>query len=398
MLTHELTAGGTGTHVYELAQGLSKRQHQIYILSLRPYEEAFFLEPNITFCCTPSAADYIAAINRLFEHSAPPDIVHCHNLVCFPLASILCERFPCRLVSTVHGVVRPLADRLGCSAMPKAIKLETRLCLESQRVICVSHAVRHDVRAMYDVESSRLTTIYNGMDIAAFSNWAADTFRHESAKQQYAANGEQVVVFGGRIDIQKGLGFLLEAAVQVCRRMDRVKYLIAGDKSSPYAHAILAAVRRHLSEEKMQFIGKVSRLELASLYAFAQLAVVPSLYEPFGYAAVEAMACGCPVVASDVDGLKEVIENGVTGQLVPMHKATIPWRMDSAELVEAQCLLLNNSRLREQQARAAQSYVRSSFGLEVMSKRVDDVYQEAMQLPPKRIDTAITESLTTGVS
>jgi glycosyltransferase involved in cell wall biosynthesis len=160
------------------------------------------------------------------------------------------------------------------------------------------------------------------------------------------------VGFGGQWHPRKGLAPLLEAWTMVRKRLPAAELCLAGGaglwkdvSASPQAQAPARRVEAMAQEGALRIVGEQKRSEMPAFWNSVSVAVVPSLYEPFGLVALEALACGVPVVASAVGGLPEFVVNGECGFLVPPN--------DPSRLAAALVDLLNNPELRQKMAAAA---------------------------------------------
>jgi D-inositol-3-phosphate glycosyltransferase len=177
---------------------------------------------------------------------------------------------------------------------------------------------------------------------------------------------EPMILFVGRIEPLKGIDILLRAVSNIDGRF-RV-LVIGGDGKDLARRAELAALAAELRiADKLTFIDAVPHDALPLYYNAADICVVPSYYESFGLVAVEAMACGVPVIASRVGGLKETVQDGKTGYLVP-------WLCPEpfAERVD---LLLNNEPLRRSLGREAR-LAAERYGWSEVAARVEGVYHD----------------------
>jgi glycosyltransferase involved in cell wall biosynthesis len=158
--------------------------------------------------------------------------------------------------------------------------------------------------------------------------------------------GDRLVLFAGRLNPMKGVTDLVESAARVAAALPSVRYaLVGGADHRDYGESVRQAIARHpVLEGRVLLLGKVPRHQLALLYRTADLAVVPSIYEPFGYASLEAMAAGLPVVGTDTGGIAEVVAHGETGLLVPVVPTGDCRReVDVGALARAQLTLLEDA-------------------------------------------------------
>jgi len=150
----------------------------------------------------------------------------------------------------------------------------------------------------------------------------------EMVRQRYGVGyGEKLILCVGRLVPQKGIEYFIRAIPQIARRYPEAKYIIVGEG---WSRDILEAEARASGHgKKIRFTGFASDQEVIDLMTSADVLVVPSIYEPFGIVALEGMATGVPLVASQVGGLAEVVDHDRTGIFVyPRSPDSIAWGID----------------------------------------------------------------------
>jgi alpha-maltose-1-phosphate synthase len=220
-------------------------------------------------------------------------------------------------VATVHSLepLRPWkAEQLGggyaLSSWCEQVALEA-----ADAVIAVSEGMRRDVLACYPaIDPDRVDVVYNGVD--------ADEYAPDRGTDVLERHGvdpaRPSVVFVGRITRQKGVAHLLRAALRIDPQAQLV--LAAGAPDTPELAAEVTARMEQVRAERGNLIWlqeMLPKAEVIQLLSHATVFVCPSIYEPLGIVNLEAMACEAAVVASAVGGIVEVVEDGVTGRLVP---------------------------------------------------------------------------------
>lgn len=157
------------------------------------------------------------------------------------------------------------------------------------------------------------------MDASRYA--ALSATERDAWRAQWAEPHERIVYFVGRLQQEKGLFVLVDAARQALAVAPNVKFIIAGTGS------ILGALRAQVQawglSDRIWLPGYISDMMRDQLFQMADVAVAPSLYEPFGIVALEAMAAQCPVIVSDVGGLSEVVDDGLTGIKIPPDRSDL---------------------------------------------------------------------------
>jgi glycogen(starch) synthase len=190
--------------------------------------------------------------------------------------------------SHIHGVERWMANR-------------------AERVITCSAYMREHVADIYALEEERVTVIPNGIDPDELVP-VADL---DDLRLRFAGPDEQLVLLVGRLVYEKGFQLALEALPGLIERVGKVRFLVAG--SGTHEQELRAQATALGLDEHGTFLGWIGDDVLHSLYRIADLTVVPSIYEPFGLVALEAMASGCPCLVADTGGLREVVPNEDVG-------------------------------------------------------------------------------------
>jgi glycogen(starch) synthase len=187
--------------------------------------------------------------------------------------------------SHIHGVERWMATR-------------------ADAVIVCSHYMRGHVADVFEIDESRIAVIPNGIDPSELR--PVDDLR--SLRAQFAEPHQRLLLLVGRLVYEKGFQLALDALPSVLKQVEDVRFIVAG--SGTHEAELKAQARRLGLERHGSFLGWIGDDALHSLYRIADLCVVPSIYEPFGLVALEAMASGCPCIVADTGGLREVVPAG----------------------------------------------------------------------------------------
>lgn len=389
MLTREYPPevyGGAGVHVGELVGALRGRVD----VRVRCFG-ADRAEANTLAYAVPSSLQHAnPAIGTLGVDLAMAadisgvDLVHSHTWYA-SLAGFLAKQLHgVPHVVTAHSLepLRPWkAEQLGGGYRVSSWAERTAM-LDADAVIAVSHGMRRDILRVYpDMDPGRVHVVHNGIDPEAWAPGANPAFL---ARHGIAAD-RPLIVFVGRITRQKGLPYLLKAARALPADVQLV--VCAGAPDTP---EILAEVRAAVDALQRSRSGVVwiedhlPRPDLIALLTAATVFVCPSVYEPLGIVNLEAMACSTAVVGTATGGIPEVVDDGVTGLLVPIDQEQdgtgTPRDPDCfvADLTAALSDLATDPARARRYGEAGRSRVVSDFTWGAVAGRTLDVYRAVL--------------------
>jgi glycogen synthase len=293
------------------------------------------------------------------------DVVHGHDWLVAGAGDHLAKRFRAPFVATIHatefGRHQGWVDKHPQSYIHG---VERWMANRADRVITCSAYMREHVADVYGLEESRIAVIPNGIDPSELVPVDdLDTLRSRFAKPR-----EKLVLLVGRLVYEKGFQLALEALPRLIERVGDVRFLVAG---SGTAEAELREQATALGlDAHGTFLGWIGDDVLHSLYRIADLTVVPSIYEPFGLVALEAMASGCPCLVADTGGLREVVPNEDVGLRFRSR--------DPRSLASMAERLLTDEELRDRLVAEASEHV-LSFDWADVARQVGEVYTELVR-------------------
>lgn len=322
--------GGISPHVYELSQELQRKGIEVHVVTKAtpnaPDEE---VEPSgvqihrVHLEKKPN--DFLHEIQllnqatdkrvrQLLEDWRPggqPTIFHAHDWLSLDAARELKYEYKLPMVATVHATEAGRHGGIHNETQRYIHEQEYWLTYEAWRIIVCSEFMKGEVIRLFDSPIDKVDVIFNGVNAAKFDfEWSEEErLKHRAT---LALPEEKIVMFVGRFVREKGIQVLLNAANVVLAQEPDTKFLIVGGGDRKRYERFLewAGLR-----EKVLFTGFMANRSLHQLYRVADVAVFPSLYEPFGIVALEGMAAGAAVVSSDAGGLKEVVLHDETGTL-----------------------------------------------------------------------------------
>ena len=243
------------------------------------------------------------------KKSRQPVLLHVHDWLGLFAGRALKHRYRLPLVSTIHATEFGRNNGIHTDIQRYINQCEYDLQFESWRVIVCSGFMRGEAGYALGTAWDKIDVIYNGVVSDRFSSYF-DSAERQAFRNRFAAPDEKIIYFIGRMVREKGAQILIDALPRVRAQYHDAKLVIAGGghRSHLEEQALYTGVAPHV-----HFAGRVSDEDRDRLYKVADVAVYPSLYEPFGIVALEAMAAHVPVVVSDAGGLREVVEHDVSG-------------------------------------------------------------------------------------
>ena len=304
------------------------------------------------------------------------DLIHSHYWLSAEVARTLAPRWRVPRIQMFHtlGLVkREVMDEDIDGESDVRVTIERRAVRESAAVTAASEIEVAELVDLYGADPAKLHIIPCGVDPNVFRPMRQMDAREALGRDQC----ERIVLFVGRIEQIKGIDVLLRALGLLFFRHPELRndlcLLVVGgaldpDDDSPEVEKIeelQRLVHQHRMEANVAFVGSMDQQRLALFYAAADVCAVPSLTESFGLVALEAMACGTPVVGTRVGGLQTLIEHGESGLLVPAG--------DYQALAESIAKVLTDHRLRMHLAHGARDRA-EHFSWRIVGDRVETLY------------------------
>ncbi|HEX6231984.1 MAG TPA: glycosyltransferase family 4 protein [Jiangellaceae bacterium] len=389
-----LVYGGLGRHVHGLSESLVADGHEVTVLTQAypgaPAEETV---RGVRVLRVRYAGDrsnfprWVRGLNRVQTGAGhtllerwQPDVIHAHDWVAAEAGIELATAAGRPLVATIHATEAGLWNGWITSPLSRARhNTEAWMVRAATQTIVCSEAMRAEVAAALTVSPDDLTKVHNAVDPAMWRTSCGERARARAALGIPSAT--PLVVLAGRIEWEKGGDVAVRALRAIRNAHPGTHLVLAGTGSRRPTLEKLA--RAHRVFRAVRFVGHLGQRELAALLGTADVALVPSSYEPFGMVALEAAAAGTPVVAGAAGGLPEVVTTGQTGLLVPPR--------DARALAAAVVSVLDDSELATQLVSAAQRDIEARFGWPVAARATEKVYVEAVAdpRPPRRRPTGV---------
>ncbi|MCE1198648.1 MAG: glycosyltransferase family 4 protein, partial [Marinilabiliales bacterium] len=224
------------------------------------------------------------------------DVIHAHDWLAYP-AGIAAKRVSGKpLVIHVHATD---FDRSGGSVNPKVYALEREGMDVADQIITVSNLTRNIVIEKYGQDPGKITTVYN----------AVEPVENKAAEKIKRGIEDKIVTFLGRITMQKGPEYFIEAAYQVLKRTDNVRFVMAG--SGDMMEKMIRRTARLGISDRFHYTGFLRGDDVFDMFRMSDVYVMPSVSEPFGISPLEAMMTDVPVIISKQSGVAEILTHAI---------------------------------------------------------------------------------------
>ena len=391
------TTGGMNVYVRELARELGQRGFVVDVFTRCEsvaHPPLMPLGPNarvVHICAGPQEhqskaqlfpylPEFVAnVIDFAANENTHYDVIHSHYWLSGWAARELRKAWHAPIVQMFHtlGEMKQRVARPDEQPEPdQRISTEGEIMRFADRIVAATELDKQQMVTLYKADPSKMRVIPCGVDLGLFR-----PYDQARARQTIGIEVDsRLVLFVGRMEPLKGIDDLLRAIARIIHDQsmacNQVSLSLIGGSAEDSPDSISAEMARLIDlrdalglQEMVTFLGAQGQDVLPLYYSAADVVVMPSHYESFGMVALEAMACGTPVVASDVGGLSYTIENGVTGFLVPDR--------NPVALADRICDILNDEVFRDQLGRQALQ-VAKKYGWVRVTDRIVDVYDEVI--------------------
>ena len=391
-------SGGQGIYVRHLSNSLARLGHEVSVISGPPYPE---LNENVHLIKIPSL-DLFSVESRLkafrlkflfnptdliewlgimtggfpepytfgrrvssfFEScDVEFDIIFDNQSLCYALLDLQ-KKYP--LVTTIHHPIsrdhklelnnaKDWKEKLSTNRWHGFLRMQKKVAPELKHVVCVSAQSKIDVQDEFNVKENRIDVVLNGIDINTF----------KVRKNSSVVKNRIVTTASADIPL-KGLKYLISALPNIISKQPAAHIVVIG--KSPSESSIRNLITSLGLDSKVSFHSNLSEQEVVEIYSSAEIAVIPSLYEGFGFGAGEAMSCGVPLISTTSGGLKEVIGD-----------AAIKIKAGSSEDIEDSVLdLFSDTKKQLYYAELGRERMEKEFEWGMAAKKYIGVFQKAI--------------------
>lgn len=372
------TVGGLARHVYDLSRAIVRLGENVHVITCPAggagdYELAGGVHVHRVGQAMLTATDFMEWVKQLNEamvdlagellEAEKFNLVHAHDWLVGDAARELCRKYGLPLIATIHATEYGRNRGIYNDLQRRIHGLEGWLAAQAEKVICCSRYMAGEVTGLFGIPRDKVHVIPNGVDPANLG------IPRQLVPVEHKPDAhEKQILFIGRLVPEKGVQVLLEAFSRLCPADKGIKLLVAG--TGPYANNLKVLAGELGIYDRVVFPGFLNEERRNNYLKQSDAAVFPSLYEPFGIVALEAMAAQVPVIVSDTGGLSEVVAHGIDGYKVP------PGRPDLLAIYIQE--VLANPGLARDLTRQAWKKVLTVYDWQHIALETVEAYQEAI--------------------
>lgn len=354
MLTTHLDTGGVTEYVLNLSSGLSELGHEVIIASsggncLDKLKSTNIRHIQLAIRTKSMLAPklYTNLFALLSETKPYPDIIHAHTRVTQVMACLYAKFAKCKMLTTCHGFFRPKLSRNIFKCW-------------GHKTIAISEAVQDHLVNDLKINKQNIHVVYNGIKL---DKYQIDNDYIKNTKKEFKVLDNFTIGIVARLSSVKGHKYLFRAFKNILSDYPDHKLMVFGDGDKK--QSLLDLAKELNISDNVMFFHQTKPIKQA--YACLDLFVMPSIHEGLGLAIIEAMACGVPVIASNVGGIPSIIRDKENGLLVPAK--------DINALTRAIKSMIQNPDLQKRFSAKGLETVKEKFTLEEMVKNTESIYR-----------------------
>lgn len=372
--------GGISRVVHDLSHKLVKDGQDVTVVTYRDGDVPYFEDDDgvkvhrvDNFMISPNNfIDWVMQLNfnmvakagEIISKEGKFDVIHAHDWLAAYAAKTLKTSFDIPMVCTIHATEAGRNSGIRTDMQKYINDTEWLLTYEASEVIVNSNYMKSEIQRLFGLPFEKINVVPNGVNLNNFNN----VYRDYDFRRRFAMDNEKIILFMGRLVYEKGIQHLIAAMPKILDHYHDTKLVIAG-KGGMLDE--LKAEAEHLGiSQKVYFAGYLNSKDVQKMYRCADVSVFPSTYEPFGIVALEAMLAGVPVVVSDIGGLNEIVEHGVTGMK--------SYAGNPNSLADSILTLLFDHKLCDQVVKNAKAKVKTEYNWTKITSDTFFTYQKAI--------------------
>ena len=306
----------------------------------------------------------VAKATEVIQNKGRFDVIHAHDWLVAYSAKSLKNAFNIPIVATIHATESGRNSGIHDETQRYINDTEWMLTYEATEVIVNSNYMKGHIQGLFGLPFDKIEVIPNGINLTNFNG----VDRDYDFRRQFAMDNEKIILYMGRLVYEKGIQHLISAMPKILNGYHDSKLIIAG--KGGMMDELKAQANSMGLGNKVYFTGYLNSKQVQKMYKCADIAVFPSTYEPFGIVALEAMLAGVPTVVSDIGGLNEIVEHGVTGMK--------SYCGNSNSIADSVLSLLYNPQLCDNVSKNAKIKVKEQFNWAKIAQDTHFTYQRAI--------------------